>query len=348
MFFLSIFPKYPKIAAVVGCIFLWNGTPSYADKKPQMLSKPAQVRPHAHPNEHLRKQHLLHLQRLRAQRLAKQAKKVQQTRKLLHHRKLLQIRYKHAKQKHIKAKRLHQRHRWKKLQKPRIVLRHKQTQKQTKDRLAYEQQVRQRREKYAIRLKQEAVKAKQREMKKQKGVALPTRAEKAQPPVASAAVTARQPQRHRRNYQKNPYNIRVLSANRRPGYPYQQPPPPPEEIRKQDLQVQVNNTTGRMQIPQSVVTMYENHPHLLRRGVSAIPFYRQGKPLGFLLANVEEDSVVYRVGFRQGDIVIRVNGYATTSYVQASLAYFALRNQKSFHIQLIRNGQNHSHYVDIQ
>jgi hypothetical protein len=65
---------------------------------------------------------------------------------------------------------------------------------------------------------------------------------------------------------------------------------------------------------------------------------RNGKPFGFRLFAVVADGPFAKLGLRDGDILVSVNGLVLTSLDQALQAYGKLKTARHFELRLVRGG----------
>lgn len=70
------------------------------------------------------------------------------------------------------------------------------------------------------------------------------------------------------------------------------------------------------------------------------PHYKNGKADGLMLSQVKPNSLVTRMGLRNGDIIQKVNGEAITSPDDIMDFYEELRSGSSVSLEIIRRGRN--------
>lgn len=78
----------------------------------------------------------------------------------------------------------------------------------------------------------------------------------------------------------------------------------------------------------------------LAQDVRIVPYFEQGQPRGFKLFSVKPGSVLARIGFANGDVVRKVNGYDVLTPEAALQAYARVKNEKTFSIDVTRGGRN--------
>lgn len=79
-----------------------------------------------------------------------------------------------------------------------------------------------------------------------------------------------------------------------------------------------------------------------------VPYFKQGEPYGFRISNVDNDSPLYGVGVRSGDVIRSVNGIPVRSPEDAFKAYQQLGNLSSVQIELERGGSSLSVTVPVK
>lgn len=60
-------------------------------------------------------------------------------------------------------------------------------------------------------------------------------------------------------------------------------------------------------------------------GCSIVPSFEDGKPIGLKQFGIQVDSALFRLGLRNGDVVMRINGEALDSPEQALATYEMVR-----------------------
>jgi general secretion pathway protein C len=73
--------------------------------------------------------------------------------------------------------------------------------------------------------------------------------------------------------------------------------------------------------------------------VRVIPYMRDGKPEGFRVSQIKEDSLFRNMGFQNGDVLRSINGMDILSAEDMMKAYNSLKNNSSFSITILRNNQ---------
>ena len=69
------------------------------------------------------------------------------------------------------------------------------------------------------------------------------------------------------------------------------------------------------------------------------PHFEDGKPAGFQVSNIKDESILKTMGFQDGDIIRSVNGQDIRSAEDVMRLYNTLKDSSFFGIGLVRNGQ---------
>jgi hypothetical protein len=73
--------------------------------------------------------------------------------------------------------------------------------------------------------------------------------------------------------------------------------------------------------------------------VCAVPFRKQGKPAGVKLTRISPGSMYEKLGFRKGDVIMRVNARNLDDPARFFRLYQELKGRRTISIDLDRNGQ---------
>lgn len=85
----------------------------------------------------------------------------------------------------------------------------------------------------------------------------------------------------------------------------------------------------------------------LTRSARAVPVTRDGRMTGIRLFGIRAGSELARLGFQNGDIVHRVNGFELSSVETTLEAYSAVRNASELRIDLTRRGRPQQLILEI-
>jgi hypothetical protein len=70
-----------------------------------------------------------------------------------------------------------------------------------------------------------------------------------------------------------------------------------------------------------------------------VPYFVNGQPQGFKLFAIKPDSIHARLGFQNGDIVVKICGIEVKNPEQALAVYEMVRDLSSFSIEILRQGK---------
>ena len=98
---------------------------------------------------------------------------------------------------------------------------------------------------------------------------------------------------------------------------------------------QLNDAGTQVSVSPSLAAL---DPSCLATSMRIVPAFRDGRAEGFKLFGIRPESLPALLGFRNGDLVLKVNGRALSSPESALEAYSALRSEKTFAVELERNG----------
>jgi hypothetical protein len=142
-----------------------------------------------------------------------------------------------------------------------------------------------------------------------------------------------------------------IPPDRRPDEVVTAPPPPPPA--DEDLGPFFDQTihqagTNQYNIDRALVDRLLDNPMTFAKGARVVPAMKNGKAGGFKLYAIRPDSLFARLGFENGDALVRVNGFDLTTADQALEVYAKLRDATSLQIDLERRGQPISITLTIQ
>jgi general secretion pathway protein C len=70
-----------------------------------------------------------------------------------------------------------------------------------------------------------------------------------------------------------------------------------------------------------------------------MPYLVQGEPQGFRLTRLQQDSVLQKIGLRNGDVLHKVNGLSITSPDDALRAYQMLQQEGTVRLEILRSNR---------
>ena len=93
-------------------------------------------------------------------------------------------------------------------------------------------------------------------------------------------------------------------------------------------------------VPALFFTRVSQRLDLLAAQAAIVPYFMNGKAKGFRIYRIKKGSVYERLGFKNGDVIMKVNGYNFTSPQKALEAYSNISSSKSFVALLLRKGRS--------
>ena len=91
----------------------------------------------------------------------------------------------------------------------------------------------------------------------------------------------------------------------------------------------------------------ENLPALMTQARAEL-YFKEGKPEGFQLSQIQEGSLIKSVGFQDGDVIRSVNGQEVRSLEDAIDLYQKFGDSDSFVIGILRGGRTKTLHVKIK
>lgn len=81
---------------------------------------------------------------------------------------------------------------------------------------------------------------------------------------------------------------------------------------------------------------------------AAVPQYLNGELRGFGLFEIEKDSVYEKAGFKNGDVIMVINGQTLNNVGQAIKVLHSLKTENEVEVELVRDGQEQKLTFHIQ
>lgn len=107
---------------------------------------------------------------------------------------------------------------------------------------------------------------------------------------------------------------------------------------KLNKNIDVVSSTER-NVSRSFVDELTENPTNLMRSVRVRPYSRDGQVQGFKLYRIRRNTLLSRLGFRNGDLIKSINGIEITSADRALAAYTKLRRTDSLAVTINRRGR---------
>jgi len=86
----------------------------------------------------------------------------------------------------------------------------------------------------------------------------------------------------------------------------------------------------------------------LMQEISVRPYFEAGKPGGFLIYNIKDDSIFARMGLENGDVIVGVNGRPVATTQQAVEFYNALKRGATVSLEIKRDETKQELHFVIQ
>ena len=97
----------------------------------------------------------------------------------------------------------------------------------------------------------------------------------------------------------------------------------------------VKQTISRAEIKQTAMNNLDN----AMRGLVAGPYRKNGKLVGYHLKRVNNENILYRLGLRSGDIVMRINGKELNSTEKLYTMWKQMQNESRITADVERGGK---------
>jgi general secretion pathway protein C len=97
--------------------------------------------------------------------------------------------------------------------------------------------------------------------------------------------------------------------------------------------------TAALTISRDLIQDNINNMAQMMSKVRVMPYMKDGKPEGFRVSQIKEDSLFKSMGFQNGDVIRSINGQDILSAEDMMKAYNSLKDNSSFSITILRNNQ---------
>ena len=125
-------------------------------------------------------------------------------------------------------------------------------------------------------------------------------------------------------------------------------PKPPEEAAEQLEEARAEIEAETIPIAQDVLQSSMSNLNELMTQVRVRPYFRQGKPEGLIVSQIQPDSIFEKLGLMNGDIIASVNGKQMSNPEQAFQLYNNLKSGSQVSIEITRRGQKKMLSYEIQ
>jgi len=117
------------------------------------------------------------------------------------------------------------------------------------------------------------------------------------------------------------------------------PAEPEEALREEQEEISEDLQEEIIPIAQDVLQSSINNLNELLTQVRVRPYFRQGKPEGLIVSQIQTDSIFAKLGLLNGDIIASVNGRQMSSPEEAFQLYNSLKSGSQVSIEITRRGQ---------
>ncbi|WDT81411.1 MAG: PDZ domain-containing protein [Candidatus Manganitrophus sp.] len=90
-----------------------------------------------------------------------------------------------------------------------------------------------------------------------------------------------------------------------------------------------------------------NLPQLLTKA-RIVPNFSEGKPDGFRIFAITEDSLYAKIGLQNGDILHRVNGIEVKDPQNFLKVFEQLKDENAINVDLVRNNQRETFSYEVR
>jgi general secretion pathway protein C len=109
------------------------------------------------------------------------------------------------------------------------------------------------------------------------------------------------------------------------------------------------NDDGTYQVQRSLIQEVANNQALLeQQAPRVVPNYRDGQPNGFRLQGLRSDSMFSRIGLRNGDVIMSVDGTTIDTPQRALELYDAMLQRNQVSVTVLRRGRETTLSYNIQ
>ncbi len=115
------------------------------------------------------------------------------------------------------------------------------------------------------------------------------------------------------------------------------------------LKTSLNNNKGyeKVRIAKSYVEKNLKDINRLMRSVAVYPYYKNGDFVGYRIGNIVYNSLLWRIGLRGGDVVVRINGEKLDKPQQLLELFSNVANLNAVSVDYIRNGKKKTLLVEL-
>ncbi len=109
----------------------------------------------------------------------------------------------------------------------------------------------------------------------------------------------------------------------------------------------ISSNVEKITVSKNILKRVGNINTLFRQ-INIVPVFRNKKAIGYRINYIAPNSVLRKIGLRTGDIVVSINGEATTSPQKIMSLYSQIGSMTNVNLDIIRNGRKKTIFVDIK
>ena len=109
----------------------------------------------------------------------------------------------------------------------------------------------------------------------------------------------------------------------------------------------ISSNVEKITVSKNILKRVGNINTLFRQ-INIVPVFRHKKAIGYRINYIAPNSVLRKIGLRTGDIVVSINGEATTSPQKIMSLYSQIGSMTNVNLDIIRNGRKKTIFVDIK
>lgn len=140
--------------------------------------------------------------------------------------------------------------------------------------------------------------------------------------------------------------VEYLSSDKEP------PPPPPKSVTSMELSTTdptgiekdvdkgVRCTGSNCEVDKSLIDKVLANTTALATSARFVPWIKDGKPSGFKLYNIRQNSIFSKIGMQNADLIKTINGLDMSTPDKALEAYTKLKSASHLTVTVERGGQN--------
>jgi len=109
----------------------------------------------------------------------------------------------------------------------------------------------------------------------------------------------------------------------------------------------ISSNVEKITVSKNILKQVGNINTLFRQ-INIVPVFKNKKAIGYRVNYIAPNSVLRKIGLRRGDIIVSINGEATTSPQKIMSLYSEIGSMTNVNLDIIRNGRKKTIFVDIK